>query len=119
MNNCHYWDNIFREKCSDQVSKLPPVNENAMIAELLANLDSHYCIPIRRMIEQDPFDHCLGYRPRLLLAQTWSIIRESNDRLEIFKSQLEDMIETSGYCSQGWNNRLIQILFACEIISLE
>jgi hypothetical protein len=70
------------------------------------------------MCNEDHVDPNIGYRVRHLVAQTWSLVRGNNDTVQIFTEQLDDMIATSGYCDQGWNNRMIQVLFGIGFIEM-
>lgn len=119
MENCHYWDPIFRRKFFDLNNRLKQVDEEEMYKEMLSVLSQKYRGPILTLYTANPFDISLNYYPRLLVAQTWSYVRESNDWIDLFKTQLDDMISSGGYCSQGWSNRMIQILFALNILHLE
>jgi hypothetical protein len=117
MNNCHSWDPIIQEHFPYVQSKLPSVDEDFYINDLLGFLsNSKYMSCTERMVLSNPTDRNINYRPRLLLAQTWSLIRLNKDFVEAFTDQLDDMIETSGYCEQGWSNRIVQVLFGCDLI---
>ena len=119
MENCHYWDPIFRRKFFDLNNRLKTVDEEEMYKDMLSNLSPKYRDPILRLYSANPFDISLNYYPKLLVAQTWSYVRDSEDGIDLFKSQLDDMIASGGYCSQGWSNRMIQILFALNILNLD
>jgi hypothetical protein len=117
MNNCHAWDPILRSQFHSIRQKLPIVDEEASIRHLILTFaNTKYSACIERMSLLNSVDSNIDYRTRHLVAQTWSVVHESKDKVEIFTNQLDDMMETSGYCEQGWSNRMMQVLFACDVL---
>lgn len=120
MEGCHYWDSILREKFPQIISKIVLISineEESLLQNLLKTYENtRFYIPLKRMINSNNIDQNINYRVRLLVSQTWFLIKDNKDYVQIFESQIDDMINSSGYCEQGWSNRMIQILFGCEKI---
>jgi hypothetical protein len=113
MNNLHHWDQFFRENFSLFKSKLIHVElkkELDSLQETSKSWGLSYSVCIGRMIAENKTDPNIGYNIPLLVAQTWAQLRGDKEKEETMKGQLEDMIGSSGFCEQGWSNRMLQIL---------
>ncbi len=114
MNNLHHWDSFFQSAFPSYKEKLPIIDQNTELTSLLQTSKSwgpNYYSCIERMIQENKVDPNVSYSVPLLVAQTWAQLRGDREKEESMKGQLEDMIGSSGFCEQGWSNRMLQILF--------
>lgn len=118
MNGCHYWDDFMNKNFQRFAKNIPQTNEEEMVEDIRKYFNNtKYISPIERLLTQNPYDQNISYRPRLLFAQVWNLVRNDKDKIEILIAQIDDLVTTSGYCEQGWSNRLFQVLFALDLIN--
>lgn len=114
MDGLHHWDGFFRQNFESFKSKLISVDQRAELESLQEASKSwgqEYVSCIQRMIQENKVDPNVNYSVPLLVAQTWAQLRGDVEKEASMKGQLEDMIRSSGFCEQGWSNRMLQILF--------
>ena len=69
---------------------------------------------LKIIIEDDVIDKNAGCRPRELYARTWKKINYDKDLIELLFLQVEDMVNSKGFCPEGRTNRCIQIIMLLE-----